>query len=271
MADTLPLTEAQVLPEQPQAQDPDVSSKFAHLARKEKAFREQQRKFQTERQSWDQQREQLKAQIEAEIFGRYTKDPIGFAKERGITEDQLGSLLLNQQNPEVTQIYQLQQQNKDLLERIEKINQRFEETETNSYNQALNQIGYEAKQLVSAEAEKYELISAAGDQGIDAVKELCKAYWEEDKVLLSVQEAAEMVEQELLEQSLKLASAKKVAAKLQPAPLEPEKTPQQASKTRTLNSQAIQAVSGPVKDRVQRAKLVAQGINPDTGLPFGKN
>lgn len=258
----------------PTQAETDFSSRMAHLARKEKAFREQQRRDQAERQSWEQQRKAEQARIEAEIYSRYQKDPLGFSQERGISPDQLTSLLLNQTNPqEANLIFQLQQQNKQLQERLDAVDKRFEENQTSAIDGALKQIGYDAKLLINSEPDKYEMISRAGEDGIEAVKAYCKLMWDEEQVAIDVQQAAELVEQELLERSLAFASAKKVAAKLQPsAPAQPE--PQQATaqtsktqQTTSLNSQTLQPGSRPKglsdADRRRRAILAAQGKDPN--------
>lgn len=245
----------------PQAETNDLSTKFAHLARKTKAFREEQRKFQTERESWKSQ--EAKYQAAMGLEQRLNQDPLSVLAERGITQDQLTALLVNQQNPqEANMVFQLQQQNKELMDKIDKINKRFEDNESSSYQQALNQIKNDTKILVASDASNYEMISKAGDDGIESVAALIKVMWEEDQVLMSVQDAAEQVEQELLERSITLASANKVKAKLSPPPpvadpkLQP--IPGKSQPTRTLNSQAAQSTSRPLS-RKERAILAFKG------------
>jgi len=255
-------------------------SKYAAMARREKAFRAEQRRFQAERDAWKAERDAERARIEGEIYGRFDKDPVGSLSQRGITPDQLTSLLVNQNDPNANFIFQVQQENKELRQQIDAINKRFEDNDRGAYEQGLRQIGHDAQTLIKSNPNDYEMVGLAGDDGIEAIKALCKAYWEEDKVLISVREAAEMVEQEYLENAVRLANSNKVKTKLTPAQAaakaaaDATKTPQQTGKiqpTKTLNSQVTQQISQPVTDRVKRAKLVAAGINPDTGVPFGKS
>lgn len=253
-----------------QADTNDLSSKFAHLARKEKAFRAEQRKFQTERDAWKAQQTQYDQALG--IANRIDRDPLGVLADRGITQDQLTSLLVNSSNPqEANHLFQLQQENKTLQAKIEQINKRFEDNDKTSYDQALNQIGYDAKMLINSDADKFELVNIHGEEGIEAIKELCRVVWEEDKVLLTVQEAAEQVEQELYERAQKLASAKKLKPK-EAAPVEPTQTHTNLSKTQskmTLNSQGAQKISAPVRNNIERAKMRFMGIDPDTGEKIG--
>ncbi len=254
-------TNVEGTPPAAQVETNDLSTKFAHLARKTKQFREEQRKFQVERDAWKSKESQY--QEATSLAERLAKDPIGVITERGVSKDQLASLLLNSENPqEANHIFQIQQENKELRAQIEKINKRFEDNESGAYQQALNQIKADTKILINSDASNYEMITRAGDDGIEAVTALIKVMYEEDQVLMSVQEAAEQVEQELLERSISLASAKKVQAKLAPAPaVEPTKQqtiPGKSQPTRTLNSQAVQATSKPLSAK-ERAILAFKG------------
>ncbi len=253
-----PATEA---PQTTAPETNDLSTKFAHLARKTKAFREEQRKFQTERDAWKAQEGKYQSAVGLEQ--RLTQDPLGVLAERGITQDQLTALLVNQANPqEANMVFQLQQQNKELMAKIESINKRFEDNENGAVEQAYRQIENDTKILVSSDESNYEMISKAGEDGIQAVKALIKVMWDEDQVLMSVQDAAEQVEQELLERSIALASANKVKAKLSPpAPVADPKQqpiPGKSQPTRTLNSQAAQPTSKPMSAK-ERAILAFKG------------
>lgn len=251
-----------------QAETKDLSSQFAHLAKKAKAFREEQRRFQQEREAFQRDRETWQAQNQTKYQGfeeRVTKDPIGILEERGITRDQLATLLLNESNPDTANLmFQLQQENKQLRQRIDQVDKRFEENEKSAYQGALTQIRNDAKMLVNSEAANFEMIGLGGDDAIEAVVELCRVTWDEEQILLPVEEAAKQVEQELFERSLRLANSAKIKAKLT-APAEPAAQPQQTQgqpsktqPTKTLNSQAAQATSKPMSPR-QRAILAFQG------------
>lgn len=244
-----------------QADTNDLSSKFAHLARKTKALREEQRKLQAQQEAWKAKEPEFNSALS--LADRIRKDPISVLAEQGITPDQLTSLLVNKDNPqEANVMFRLEQENKELRAKIDQINKRFEDNDTAAYDQAVNQIKNDAKILVKSDVSNYEMIESFGEDGIEAIAELCKIVWNEDHVLMPVQEAAELVEQELLERSIKLASASKVKAKLSPAPIEePPKNQQTPGKTRqtvTLNSQAAQATSKPLS-AVERAKLAFKG------------
>lgn len=239
-----------------QADTNDFSSKFAQLARKTKTLREEQRKLQADRDAWKSKETEYSSAIS--LVDRIKRDPVSVLAEQGITPDQLTSLLVNQANPqEANQLFSLQQENKDLRAQIEKINKRFEDNDSAAYTGAINQIKNDTKVLVDSDKSHFEMIDAAGDDGIEAVAELCRIVWEEDHVLMSVQEAAELVEQDFLERSIKLASANKVKAKLSPAPTEPTQTPTipgKTQQTKTLNSQAAQASSSPLSARERAIK-----------------
>lgn len=252
-----------------------LSPQFAALARKEKAIRVEAQKIKAEREALHKEREQYKSPgyITKE---QLMKNPIGILTENGYSPDQIAQMLLSNDHQPSKQDQTMNQ----LLAKIEELENKtkgfetqFNDRETKDREQALTQIRNEAKILIDSDPQ-YETIKASNK--IDAVVEHIKQTYDTEGILLSVDEAAKEVEDALVEQAMRLASINKIKEKLMPRtdsqveqkPL-PNQQQQQPIKTLThdmTSSTAKQQLSA--KERVKRAIMRAQGLDPDTGKPI---
>ncbi len=246
-----------------------LSPQFAALARKEKALRMEAQKLKAERDAWkaDQDKYKTGDYIPKE---RLTKETLAVLSEAGLTHDQVAELLLSAPQQQDPTIAKLMARIDELEGKTTKVETDFKDQQTKSYEQAVNQIRNEAKVLIDSD-EAYETIKATNN--VESVVEHIKQTFEKDGVLLSVDEAANEVEELLVEEAIKMASLNKIRQKLQP-PAEEKKPLEQAKQQQPLrtlthdlsassNKQSLSA-----KDRYQRAIMRAKGLDPDTGKPI---
>lgn len=244
-----------------------LSSQYAVLARKEKALRAQMQKFQAEQKSFREEQERLKAQVQPqkpnqseELEARLKADPLGVLNEMGYTWDQLTQQALNQPSPDIIEakrtMQALQAEIKALKDAQENARKSQEEQQTTAYKQAVQQLKVETKYLVQNDP-SFETIKETGSY--DDVVDLIERTFKEDGRLMSVEEAAQAVEDYLVEEALKLAKLKKIQERIKPvAPAETKSQPvpaqQQPMKTLTNDVSAARKLSAR-----ERAVLAFEG------------
>lgn len=244
-----------------------LSSQYALLARKEKAIRQRE-------QLLKQKEAELKAKEEAKTStpapsidpAKYVskedlaKDPFTILTEMGLTYDQLTELALNGPKPKeiemMNELKALREELKAIKGETESTKKSFEEYQNQTESMGVNQLTKQATALVNSNPE-FETIKETGSVG--EVVELIKRTLKEDGVLLSVEEAAQEVENYLLEEALKLAKIKKIQQRLAPkapeAPKSPEQ-PKQQPQMKTLTNSV--ASTRPLSAR-ERAILAFEG------------
>ena len=207
-----------------------VSAKiYAELARKEKALRAKE-------ESWKAQlaeKEQAWMAKEQEYQSKYVpkdkllQDTMGALQEAGLSYDQILQMAMNPPSQETLINMQLQAKIKELEAKLDSKFNSFEESQkqqqSKQYDQAINQLRGQVKNLITQDPDSFELISANGEDAQEAVVRYIEDYYKETEQVLSIQEAAKLVEEHLLEESMKLMGLKKLKSKL--APIEQE-TPQ---------------------------------------------
>lgn len=251
----------------PASQDP-LSSQYAVLARKEKAIRAKVQELKAKEESFKAQEAAQKAK-EAEYQSKFVpkdrlaQNPMEVLTELGISYDQLTSMLLNAPKPEdVAQRVELQKIQADLrsLRQDQEDSQKaYQEQQQDQYNQALKQISNEATLLVQNDP-NFETIKE--NRSVREVVRLIERTFHEDGILLSVEEAAQAVEDHLVEKAVRISQLKKIQARLKPAPQkqvqqtqtqsqsQPAKTltnAQGASRPMTAKERAIAAFKGQLK------------------------
>lgn len=246
-------------PEAPKPED-QISPKFAALARKEKALRDEFQKLKVEQEAFKTKQTEYETGYipRAKLAERAKQDALGILTELGITPDEFTQQLLNS-NPQDHVTRKLEAQIKALEDRLNQTVSKADEQQSKAYDQALNQIRNEAKVLIDSNPD-FETIKDTNST--EAVVELIRDTFDKDGTLLSVEEAAKEVEEYLLEQGIKMAQFRKVKEKLSqpvetPAPKQiiPEKQPM-----KTLTN-AVSASSKPLgrKERRERAIMAFQG------------
>lgn len=213
-------TEAQT--EKPK-EDPALSRQFAQLARQEKALRA---KAQQQEQAWKQKEADLAAR-EAKLNGTpqfdpkqyYTKDQVKqnaleVLAEAGVSYEELTQQIISQQpvDPRLQNtITQLKQQIQELKQANDDSKKSYAEQQTAQYDAAVKQIREDVNKLVFTDP-NFETIKAT-KAAKDVVELITKTY-EKDGVLLTVEEAAQQVEDYLVEEGTKIAQISKIRKKL---------------------------------------------------------
>jgi hypothetical protein len=202
-----------------------LSSQYAQLARKEKALRLQAQDLKRQMVEFKAQQDAAKAQIAQTPdptkyvpVDQLLKDPWSVLNEKGLTYDQLTQAALNQPKPEELAIQRLQArveaQEKALKDAQEKAESDRKAQSEESYQQAVTQLRREASQLVNSDP-AYETIKATGS--INDVVKLIEKTFAKEKVLMSVEEAAQQVEEYLVDEAIKLAKLKKIQDRISKA------------------------------------------------------
>lgn len=201
-----------------------ISSQYANLARREKAIRAKAQadaaSFKAREAELIRREEALKAK-DTEYSTNYiqkdrlTSDTINTLLDAGLSYDQITEAMLQQQStPDFTRsrAYQeMQSELKALKMAQEQTKKSFEEQQTQSYQSAIKQISADAKKLVFTDP-NFEMIKETNS--VNDVVELIESTFKESGSVLSVEEAAQMVEEELVEEAMRISKIKKLQQKL---------------------------------------------------------
>lgn len=218
--------------EEAKAEEP-ISSQYAVLARKEKAIRQREAQLRQREQAIKAAEDARNAPPAAPAFdpSKYVskedllKDPFGILGNNGLSYDQLTERLLNAPSPEQLKQQEYTRKLEARLEALEsgqeKVTKTFEQREQEARKQAVTQIKNEVKKLVITDP-AFETIKETNSY--NDVVELIEQTFDKDGVLLTVEEAAQQVEDYLMEEAMKLAKIKKIQQRLMP-----KESPSQAS------------------------------------------
>lgn len=244
---------AVVTPEQPA-----MSPQLAALARKERVVRQMVRDAQAKEEA-------LKA-FQGEIDSakawkeQLRSDPWSVLTGAGLTPEQVTQVILNQPKPEDLKFTELQREIQALKTEQENSVKRQTEAQAQAYQQAKTQIAAEVKLLVEGD-EAFDTIKAMKAE--DAVVELIERNFEATKQIMSVEDAAKVVEAYLEEQAFEMTKLKKIQARLAPAPAAPAQKLQAPQKLpmQTLSNRDVQTAAQPTsaRERRERAILAFQG------------
>lgn len=264
-----------------------LSPHYATLARKEKALRAEVHKLNAAKAAFKAEQEALKAAgvsaptptfDESRYISkdRATQDPVAVFEELGFTPDDLAQRLLNpvKSDPQVMNLVsQLKAEIAQLKASQDETKKTIESSQSDAYNQAITAMTYEAEELVNSDPE-FQTIKETGQAG--EIVNLIKDVHEKGLpgkyrkgTLLSVEQAARLVEDELVnqwvEQYGKLSRVEKIQKRLRPATpdAKPGQLPQgtqaqnqPAAQTRTLTNSM--GTAGKLSAR-QRAIAVFNG------------
>lgn len=229
-------------------EDTPESRRWAQMARQEKAIRA---KAQQQDAAYKVREEALKAR-EAALTAkdqeyqtkyiprdRLKSEAMTVLAEEGITYDYITEQALNQQaiNPQIQAVInKLQSEIKDLKTASEKTTSTYAEQQKLQYETAVKQLESDAKSLVKSNPVEYEAINAAG--AIKDVVKLIEDTYNQDGVLMSVEEAAQEVENYLIEESLKLTSLEKIKKRMSQTSATQGKSEVKTQATTTQTQQA---------------------------------
>lgn len=240
-----PKQEAEETPEETEP----ISKQLAILARKEKALRAREAQMKQELRAKE---DALKAK-EAEILqrnqsldqskyiskDRLKQDTLTALAELGITYEDITNQQINvgQENPQTKAIInELKEELRQLKASQDEAKQSQQTAQQKAYEDAVNQIRRDTKNLVAKNSGDYETIKATNSY--EDVVELIKQTYDRDKVLLTVEEAAQEVENYLIEEALKLSRIDKIKKRLQPASTAKASVAQQIQSSESTNTKA---------------------------------
>lgn len=255
-------SQAQTLEVAPKVDD-KLSPKFLALARQQKEILRRQQAMKTQEEAFKSKEKEYETSYIPK--SRLETDTLSVLRELGFDDDKLAALLLNQAPPQEQAVLKMQKEIQDLRDAQQKNAQTMQEQQSKQYEQALNQIRNETKILIESNPE-FETIK--GTDSSEAVVELIRETFEKEQRLLTVEEAAQEVENYLLEEALKLASISKVKSKLlpqeQPVVAQPQSAlpkitakPQPQSPIKTLTNSTTVVSSKPLSSRDRRERAIA--------------
>ena len=232
--------------EAPSSEEKPLDPQYTALARKERALRARVA----------QQTEQLKAREaalsarEAEINAKSTQDLSNYIQkdklkqnafqvlsELGLTYDDITNQAVAQQSPEWQAFAQMKQEMQEELQKVreEQANTRksYEQQQAQAYQQALSQIRNEARDLVKSDP-SFEAIRATGS--VNDVVELIERTFNEEGTLMTVEQAAQAVEDYLTEEATKLSKIEKIQKRLNAQTQSPNNSKQQPVATQQMKT-----------------------------------
>lgn len=179
-----------------------LSPQFAALAKQRRALQQKERALAEREKAMSQQ----PGQVDAIPLDRLKSEPLRVLLEAGVTYDDLTNAILNnQQNSEV---YALR---KDFDSYKEQIQKELTEREAAAEQQALREMGNEARYLVQ-NSNDFELIRTMGH--LPDVTRLIEAHYRKHGELLTVQDACEAIENLLFQDIQRVTGLEKVRSHL---------------------------------------------------------
>lgn len=247
-----------------------LSSQYAALARKERAIRQREQQLRAKEADMAKKSalapEPAKPTFDEKNYvpkDRLTQDPFAVLNELGLTYDQLTELAMKAPAPEQlamqNELRALREEIKTLKGETENTKKSFEQSQQQQNDQALGLMRQETRKLVASDP-TFEMIKATPGAINEVVNLIEKTYYE-DGEFLSVEEAAQQVEEYLADEAIKYARLTKIQQRLQPKPTTPAakqsgQSPQQQTQLKTLTN-SVQG-SRPLTRR-ERAILAFEG------------
>lgn len=200
-----------------------ISSQYAILAKKEKALRmkahQQEQNYRAREQAILAKEEAAKSQNTQDLSryiskDRFQNDPLGALADAGLTYDQITQLALNGNQAQDPRYLQLAEQVKALKEEQVSARKAYDDQQLESRAQAIRQMERQAKDLITNDP-AFETIKEYG--ATKHVIKLIERTFDEDGILLTVEEAALKVEEHLMEKAIRLSRLNKVQQRLKPA------------------------------------------------------
>lgn len=247
-------------------EDKPLSSQFAVLARKERALRDREQAFKAKELAFNSKQYETppSTQIDTSKYisiEELKRNAFSALQKYGISYDDVSAQAIQAQSPEAQMIAQMREEIQAELRQVReeqaKTSKSIEDQQSNSYKNAVQQITVETNALVNSD-ERFEMIKAT--QSSKDVVELIERTFKEDNILLSVEEAAQQVEEYLEQEAVRLAGLKKVQAKMNPKPAQ-SLAPQASAtpQTKDMKTLSNSVTTTRQLSARERAILAAQG------------
>lgn len=232
-----------------------LSPQFVALAKQEQRLQKELQRLKAEQEAFEKQKSNY---VSRELL---QADPLSALNELGLTYDKLTELQLSQQNPDPNQqtLEQLEKLKTQLEERLSSFDQKLADRDKQAYEAAVGQIRRDVQLLVDSDP-NFETIKASGEIG--AVVELIEKVFHKEGQILSVEEAAKLVEDALVDRESErvqnLLKVQKLKSRLGiPEKTQEEQEVQQQPQPTLSNSQSV---NRPLTAR-ERAIMRVQEIN----------
>lgn len=218
------------------------STRFAHLAKKEAELVKQRAEFKKEQETLTSEREKMKEihQKLQQFEDMRVKDPVAALKLAGFSETDLFNFIAQAEDkstPEEKAVRAAQAEIKKFQDEQAK---KEKDAEEKRNAEAIDKFRKDISGHVASDKDKYEYCNYNGPLAEELIYETVAAVLEDSKELISVQEAAEMVESFYEEQDKAMATLKKRQPKV-------EATPAPEAKEEPLKSQVAARPTTPSK------------------------
>lgn len=227
----------------------EVGSKFAALARKEKALWTQSQQIKAEREAFQRERESFQKELDEVRTRRQEakKNPMKWLEYGDLTYKDTTDYILAGEKPTPEMIakmtveerlaaYEAEKKKED-----EKKAQEAKQKQEEQYQKSISDFKAQIGEFIKTNSDEYELINLYEEEGL--VYETIEAHFEKTQKekgvgkVLTIKEASDLVETYLLSLWEKGSNTKKVKAKAQIQPKESPKQSQTKEVTKTLSNQ----------------------------------
>lgn len=261
-------TEATQTEEAPKAPARELASpQLSILAKREKALQKQREEIQKSKLDIDSKYEEINKF--KSLKEQAKTNPLKFLEEAGLTYEELTNFILNGNKP--TAEMETSSIKSEMQKLRDEIAQREQERENSAKamdekraQEAISNFKENITGFLTGKPDDFELYNNY-PESVDLIYDVIEAHFEQTEKVMSMEEAAKLVEDHFESEAMKVTSFKKIQSKLAPKPAPTEedgfqKAKQQASPT--LNNSMSQTVSGlsnsTETDRIKRA-LAALG------------
>jgi hypothetical protein len=233
-----------------QAPKPPGSDRFAALAKKERAIQKQLADIKA-REASVKAFESLKASA--------TSNPLEALKALGLSYEQITQYLLNGNKPtpeaEVSQVRQdLEKLKQEQVQREEQAKVAAKQAAEREYQQTLEDFSSEVKGFVQSNKDSYELTNMY--QGEEIVLSTIEQHFANTKRIMSIKEAADLVEAYFEEQVKAAQQTKKFQAKQEPKVSEGQPKRESVSKsTPTLSNGLTSSAPSLLPAKTEQARM----------------
>ena len=241
---------------------PPRADRFAMLARKEQDLYRKQQAVKQQQQMLAQQAEQLRAFEQAKK--QAVLNPLDALKQLGLTYEQITEYVLNDNRPtpnaEVQSVRQeLEEFKRQAREDQERVLEQQREMQTREQHQIIEHFRSEVNEYVEQHTENYELTNLYG--GAHLVSEVIEEHFRQTQKLLTIPEAAKLVEEHYEDLARKSLATKKFAATQQKAASPQETVAAQAPRMGpTLSNDLTASVAASPKSQRTDADRIAAAL-----------
>lgn len=242
---------------------PQTSPQLAQLARRERAIRQQAREIAAERQGFQAKQAEIERQVSDQWREKLVSNPWTAMLEAGLSPEKATDIILNQPKPEQVELMKLQREMQALKDAQNASQGQFQKQEQEQRQQAKNHMALEANMLIKNDP-TYEPIKAMGAES--TIPTLIEEVFERGLpgkyprgYIMTVEDAAQMVNDYCLDEALKLAKLSSVQRRMNPTPQSAQK-PSGSEKqhvTNTLSNRMAVSMPKNLSDRERRERAIA--------------